>query len=204
MNSKEEIVNELRGLSPVLLKLREKEILPRVPNGYFESLADMVIFETRNESSLLENMEKNKIEVPNGYFDSFADNILLKIKTEDKKIGRGTISAPQKNKVIRLFSRVAIAASFAGIIAFGILHWQKTELTVNDCGDGIACLTQEEIYNYMNTNSYDFDVQQVQETVQPVLEKSEPKIDIDKKDAAHYMEQNKNMMDIEDASTDIF
>ena len=207
MNNKADILNELKGLSPILLQLKENEKSVRVPNNYFEQLEDVVIAEIKAEGSILSSIKKEKIEVPSIYFDTLADTIISKIKAEEQTIEQGKIVAPQtpkRNNVIQLFSRFAAAASLIGIIAFGIQQLNKSTLPVNNCADGIACLTQDEIYNYMNVNSHDFDVQQIQETVKPALEKTEPQIDINKKEATQYIEENKNILDVEDASTDIF
>ena len=77
--------------------------------------------------------------------------------------------------------------------------------TDNDCKDGIACLTQEEIYNYMYKNSYDFDVHQVQDMVKPEIDNTEEKtIEINKQEINQYIEQNAGTFELEDASTDIF
>ncbi|MDB5227117.1 MAG: hypothetical protein JWN78_1310 [Bacteroidota bacterium] len=192
-----EVMEELKGISPVLSEIKLQEVKPIVPQNYFEHLHSTV--------SLLKNKKEN-IEVPEGYFETFADRLLVRIKEEEKLIGEGKLIPlkREKNNIIRIFSRAAIAASFIGVIIFGVKNYNKTVLPVNDCQDGIACLTQDEIYNYMHSNSHDFSMQQVQETVSPAIDKTETKLNIDNTEATHYIDENKNVLDVDDASTDIF
>ena len=102
-----------------------------------------------------------------------------------------------------MFSKVAFAASIIGAIFF-IKQAMQPTLSLNNCEDGIACLTQDEIYNYMNANSHEFETEDVQKTVQPVIEKTETKVDAEKKEVEQYIESNKIILDADDASTDIF
>lgn len=199
MNNQQDILNELKEISPILFKLKENEKSLSVPKNYFDELADVVVFQVNKENSILSSLKKEKIEVPINYFDTFSDNVLSAIKKEER-----TIALPkQQGKVVNLFKRVAIAASIIGVI-FLIKQVQTPIAQENNCTDGIACLTQEEIYNYMNANSHEFEVQDVQETVQTTIEKTETKINIDKIEATQYIEDNKIILDADDASTDIF
>lgn len=190
-----EVSEELKNISAALSEIKLQEVKPSVPENYFENLAASV--------SLLKNKEE-KVHVPEGYFETFADNVLSRIKEEEKIIGEGKLVPIQggKKNVIRIFSRIVIAASFIGVIIFGVKNYNKTVLPVNNCEDGIACLTQDEIYNYMHYNSPDFSMQQVQETVSPTIDKTET--GIDNTEAKHYIEEHKNVLDVDDASTDIF
>ncbi len=89
-----------------------------------------------------------------------------------------------------------------GVLFFGIKNYNQSNTLTNNCEDGIACLTQDEIYNYMNDNSEQFELQQVQDAVAPMIENAE--IKIEKHEAEKYIEQNKTDLSFEDASTDIF
>lgn len=205
MNNKTDILNELKEISPALAALKENEEPLFVPLAYFEQLADSFIAEIKTESGVLSSIKKEKTEVPAGYFNTFADTVVSKIKAEENTIQKGKIIAlpKQENNVYRLFKRVALAASIVGAV-FLVKEVEKPAVPVNDCKDGIACLTKDEIYNYMNEHSPEFDIQQIQETVKPVLENTSAKTDIDKKEATQYIEQNKTVLDVEDAATDIF
>ena len=205
MNNKTDILNELKELSPFLLQVKETEKPLSVPAHYFEDFTDTIFAEIKTKRGFLETLQKEKTTVPPAYFDKFADNIISKIKEEEASVENGTIKAlpKQPNKVFQLFARVAFAASVVGAMFF-IKHIQNDELPLNNCADGIACLTQEEIYNYMNANSHEFDVQQIQEVVKPVVDTIETKIDIESKDATKYIEENKLILEFDDSSTDIF
>jgi len=202
MNNRQDILNELKTLSPFLCKLKENEKMLAVPENYFEELADVVLFQTTNENSVLAQLKKEKIEVPINYFENFGDNILSKIEIENA--GKKAIELPnKKNKIIHLFSRVAIAASIVGAV-FLVKQVQNPALHFSNNENDIASLTQTEIYSYMHANSIDFDVQDVEQTVQKVLTENEINSDIDKQTAAEYIEENINILESDDASTDIF
>ena len=201
MNNKQAILNELKTISPFLLSLKEKEQDLVVPAHYFEALADIVLLQTKEESEILFALTREKPQVPDSYFENFGDTVISKIRKEEKG---NVINLPQsQHKIFTLFSKVAFAASIIGAIFF-IKQAMQPTLSVNNCEDGIACLTQDEIYNYMNANSHEFETEDVQKTVQPVIEKTETKVDAEKKEVEQYIESNKIILDADDASTDIF
>ena len=208
MSNKTDILNELRGISPILFNLKESEKPLVIPADYFEQLADGFVSEINAESSLLSSFRKENIEVPTNYFDTFANTIIAKIKSEETEIEKGKIIElpKEENKIFQIFKRVAIAASVVGAV-FLVKQVQQPSLPTNNCEDGIACLTQDEIYQYMNANAQDFEVQQVQEAVKPVLENQETveqKKEINEKEIEQYIKENNNIIEAEDASTDIF
>jgi hypothetical protein len=201
MNNKKAILDELKTISPFLLSLKEKEQDLVVPAHYFEELADIVLLQTKEESAVLSALKKEKPQVPDNYFENFGDTILSKIRKEEKG---NVINLPQSpHKIFTLFSKIAFAASVIGAIFF-IKEAVQPTILKNNCEDGIACLTQDEIYNYMNANSHEFETEDVQETVQPFIEKTDTKVDAEKKEVEQYIESNKIILDADDASTDIF
>lgn len=204
MQNRNDILDELKAISPTLFQVKEKETLPKVPSNYFAELTDNIIAQTQQENDFLSTIPKEKIEVPANYFNSFADNIIDKIKTEEQTISEEKIISIQQPKttIVKLFSRIAVAASVVGVLFFGIKNYNQSNTLTNNCEDGIACLTQDEIYNYMNDNSEQFELQQVQDAVSPMIENAE--IKIEKHEAEKYIEQNKTDLSFEDASTDIF
>lgn len=80
MNNSQEILDELRLISPLMAGL-EKVNAFQVPDGYFDNLSDRLsnfaIFNTRNELDL---NKTNVHQVPEGYFDTLSTDILAKIK----------------------------------------------------------------------------------------------------------------------------
>ena len=205
MNNKQEILKELKEISPVLFNVKENEKALVIPENYFNEMADVILFHANNESGILNQLKKERPEIPSHYFENFSENILSKIKEEEHQLSQTkTIALPKKqNKIVHLFTRVAMAASIIGAV-FLVKQVQQPALPVNDCKDGIACLTQDEIYNYMNANSTDFNLQEIKETVKPVIEKANVNVEIDNKTAVQYIEENKNILETDDASTDIF
>lgn len=201
------LFEELKTISPLVANVCLEDPKPQVPAGYFTELPSAILNKLEVDKEDRLSFEKEEMQIPQGYFDSFADHLLAKIKEEERLVESGKIiplAPPKRLITIRMFSRIAVAASLLGVMVIGVLNYQKTTTPANNCEDGIACLTQDEIYNYMSVHSNEFNEQQIREVVRPALEGSMNKLDIDKKEAVRYIEQHKNVLDVEDASTDIF
>ncbi len=84
MDNSNDILNELREISPLLANL-EKRNLFTVPKGYFDGVADNLLHLVKHEqSSFLAGSKMQKTgSVPEGYFDSLAETILNKIKAQE-------------------------------------------------------------------------------------------------------------------------
>lgn len=205
MNNKQDILDELNLLSPTLFSLKEKEESISIPENYFNDFADVVLFQTKNERSILSKLEKVKIEVPTAYFENFGDTILAKIKTENtNQIEGKIIELPkQRNKIVQLFSRITIAASIIGAV-FLVKQVQQPAAPTTDYKAAIESLSSDEIFQYMHNYSYEFSSQQIRETVKPILANAEINYNLDKKTITQYIEENKNIYDVDDATTDIF
>lgn len=209
MNHPTEILDELKVISPVLFKLKKEEQPLSAPADYFDNLGNVIFEHIQDRPGILLSLNKQQPAVPEGYFDTFSESLLAKVRKEEAILQKGKIIPliSGKNTFIQLFSRVALATSVAGLVVVLSTNLFKnpSATTDNDCKDGIACLTQEEIYNYMYKNSYDFDVHQVQDMVKPEIDNTEEKtIEINKQEINQYIEQNAGTFELEDASTDIF
>ena len=77
MNKPDNILNELRELSPAVADISRVNVFT-VPDGYFEALTGILLMKTSAEDSAQGAMPA----VPSGYFENLADNILLRIKKE--------------------------------------------------------------------------------------------------------------------------
>ncbi len=84
MEISKDILNELKGLSPLLAGMQKVNVFT-VPNGYFERLAEDILLGTNEAENNLLGAVPNQpaMQVPQGYFESLADNILNKIKIEE-------------------------------------------------------------------------------------------------------------------------
>ncbi len=206
MSHRNDILIELKEISPTLLNLKENEKPLVIPADYFEQLVNSCLAETETESSFLSSIKKEKTEVPINYFDTFGDSIFTKIKEQEKTIKQGKIIEfpKQSAKIYRIFKRVTIAASVVAVVFF-MKQVQQPNLPINDCTDGIACLTQEEIYNYLNVNSHEFGTEQIKKAVQDNIETTETSsISVNDEELNTYLENNTLLLDSEDAYTDIF
>lgn len=85
MENRNDILNELREISPVLAAA-EKVNVYTVPAGYFNDLAGSILPLIKEENSpFLSGINKQTGHVPEGYFDTLADSILGKIKAQEQE-----------------------------------------------------------------------------------------------------------------------
>ena len=105
MNNSNDILNELKEISPLIAGLEKVNVFT-VPAGYFDSLGSTVLMSVREEAGggLLQSIGNNSaMQVPQGYFESLADNILHKIKsgeneaTELKELSPTLYNIPNNN-----------------------------------------------------------------------------------------------------------
>lgn len=75
MNQPDNILNELRELSPTLAEIPRINVF-KVPEGYFETLPALLLLQISDTDAI-----KNA-SVPEGYFDNLASNIMARIKSE--------------------------------------------------------------------------------------------------------------------------
>lgn len=84
MESRIDILNELKSLSPVIAGMEKVNVFT-APAGYFETLTNNIVWLVKVENGTLIN-SNTQMQVPQGYFQSLADNILDKIKGENSEI----------------------------------------------------------------------------------------------------------------------
>lgn len=104
MENRNDILNELREISPVLAGINNINVYS-VPAGYFDGFAQNILPLVKDEqSSLLSSINKQAGSIPAGYFDTLAESILSKIKAQEApeaypvldKIGRQNVyTVPQ-------------------------------------------------------------------------------------------------------------
>ncbi|MEP7230651.1 MAG: hypothetical protein ABI691_10395 [Ginsengibacter sp.] len=93
MNNSQEILNELKEISPFLAGLEKMNVF-LVPDGYFDDLSERLSsFAIFNDSNEFELNATNVQEVPDGYFNTLSTNILAKIKklypeTQDEELSK--------------------------------------------------------------------------------------------------------------------
>ncbi len=76
-----EILNELKGISPLLANMEKINVF-HVPEGYFDDLHFRIAnYAMLNDTGETEVDETSLPQVPAGYFDTLSDQILSKIKT---------------------------------------------------------------------------------------------------------------------------
>ncbi len=99
MENRNDILNELREISPILAAT-EKVNVYTVPAGYFNDLAGTILPLIKEENSpFLSDINKKTGHVPQGYFDTLADSILRKIKAQENEAYYPVLDTVSKQNV---------------------------------------------------------------------------------------------------------
>jgi len=83
MNNRENILEELREISPVIAGINKTEVY-KVPFLYFEYLPKKILSKIKGEENITSNNSAYTTKPPEGYFETLADKVLLKIKQQEK------------------------------------------------------------------------------------------------------------------------
>jgi hypothetical protein len=214
MKTNKEITEELKAISPRLLQIKQDEIPLIVPGNYFDQLQNEVLLRISEQSGIMAQLDKNQPLVPDAYFDTLGDKVMNRIaeeKAEDPILTLHKNQSTKKSKLYLNFRKMSIAACVVALLGIGIYKVvQKPEKELI-CIDGIACLTQDEILQYMQVHSHEFELDDVQKAVSNTLktdsvatgkkqlnEKEEKAID-------EFIQQDTYTFDeLESADTDIF
>lgn len=139
MKEKDHIREELEGLSPLLVKMKEDKQQPfRVPGGYFQSLPDDVLRRIRAEEGLVRGKAPE-------------------IRTAwRERMGQAFQSFLQPRYAIGLASAVVL------VVAGWYLFWQAGP-AIAEPSDTLASLSQEEITEYISNNIESFDIELIVE-----------------------------------------
>lgn len=84
MESTNDILNELKDLSPVLAAMEKVNVFT-VPEGYFERLSGDIVAGIGYEKGITATISSDvrTTDVPDGYFENLAETILAKVKGEN-------------------------------------------------------------------------------------------------------------------------
>jgi adenylate kinase len=91
MQNINDILNELKEISPVLAEIPRQKELYQLPPGYFETLPDKIFSRIRNAvssetaslSTILSQADKKPVfDIPADYFETFSSRLLVRIKAE--------------------------------------------------------------------------------------------------------------------------
>lgn len=213
MNKHNDIIEELKTISPLLLKIKTEEKPLDIPQNYFSELEDNVWMQIREDSGILSQLHKIAVSAPENYFTSLSDKVMHRIHQEAEQKQPLVVIHKKAQKNFRLFDalrKVSIAACVAGILGLGgykLLHKPEKELI---CVDGIACLTQDEILQYMQVHSHEFEIEQVKDAVSNTLlnDSLSTPTKVNKKEEKaieKYLQQDDySFQDLENTDTDIF
>lgn len=201
MKAHDEILEELRTISTELFNYKKNEQPLSVPDNYFNAFTEEMILKLSSENSLLSSIKKETITVPPQYFDNLADTVLDKIKQAETK----EEPVAPRFSIVKILRQTAIAAAIVGVI-FTV---NKTSTTIpNTIEEKISSLSTDEIYDYMNTNSHEFSMEQIDKAVQPIISSETASLeiseDISDSSIQKYLNENNSILETEDIYTDIF
>ena len=85
MESRIDILNEIKALSPFLAEIEKLNVFT-VPEGYFNFFSDDVLAILKEENSNIKfgNVIHFTTNVPQGYFDSLAETVLARVKEQQE------------------------------------------------------------------------------------------------------------------------
>jgi 2-iminoacetate synthase ThiH len=157
MKVSEEILNELREISPSLAKMDRSNPFS-VPEDYFSTLSERMLINTKIYAEQADS-SINSARVPEGYFDNLSSQILNKIKNQD--ISGEEFPLLSSLKDVNVFSVPEgyfenlsdqvlnkIACKPAKIIS--IKNWMKYAAAAVIAG--VLAITGLQIYNGSNAN----------------------------------------------------
>ncbi len=156
MENRNEILNELKQLSPLLAE-RKKENLFIVPENYFSGVeekvmgkiyAESVSAELRN-SGLKEFKKQEVFDVPYGYFERLPNEILQ--KTSRKKSLSVLESVNEYFQYSFRLSHLFAATPMLAVMILAIVVLTKPA-DVIDTSSPVAQVSNEEITNYLTEN----------------------------------------------------
>lgn len=82
MSNRTEILNELKEISQVVANINLVNVFS-VPEGYFESLPEIISAGLEHSSPLLDKISRQMPnDIPQGYFDTLADTILAQVREQ--------------------------------------------------------------------------------------------------------------------------
>lgn len=214
MKQQQDILEELKELSNVLYAIKKNQQQPIVPSAYFEQIQQDTLEKIQDTNlAFLAKIDKTITDIPPNYFDTLENNLLKKITVQETSVATHII--PWQKNV-----SYAIAAMLTGVFILVGYQWMNTASN-QVCEDGLACLTQEEIQEYVSKNMDEFSAHEVgtifdvtsitipEETAileEVVTQESTSKVEINEQVIDTYIEENPTAIEdlTEEESYEIF
>ena len=157
MKISEEILNELKEISPVLAKM-DRDNPFSVPDGYFSALSDRLLINTKIYAEQADT-SINSARVPERYFNDLSGQILNKIKNQDSSVEEFPSLASLKDKNVfsvpegyfeSLSNQVLSKISRNSAKVISIKNWMKYASAAVIAG--VLAITGLQIYNGSDAN----------------------------------------------------
>ena len=173
METREQILSELREIAPYITKAGIFRIPYSVPAGYFdgfiESLMDRIHLESvgftaTSEQEIIEIspllagiQKKNPYQVPIGFFESLNTKIPVSDTNPSKQIAIPVSETDLKSNRIRRISlpmrivRFAAAACFVALIGVAVLNTGKHQNSIDPI-EGLTNVSDQDMANFMDAD----------------------------------------------------
>ena len=157
MKISEEILNELKEISPSLAKMDRNNPFS-VPEGYFSALSDRLLINTKIYAEQADT-SINSARVPEGYFNTLSSQILNKIKNQDTSVEEFPLLSSLKDKNVfsvpegyfeSLSDRVLSKIAHKPAKVISIKSWMKYAAAAVVAG--VMAITGLQIYNGGSAN----------------------------------------------------
>lgn len=225
MNTRTDILDELKALSPLLAAIEKINVFS-VPAGYFDSISETVLAGIQEEDiASLNGFSKDTVfEIPNGYFDSLSSNILNRIKAEQP------VAASDELRVLSpmLYSIqnqnvFEVPAGYFDIVSTAILHKLKPQpakvvamhkrtsffkYAIAAMVTGILALGVYKFVDKPGHNNSNQSIASLDPSIQKGIKMNEKQFDqtldtLSEDDIANYLDKNSNDADVAELSSDI-
>ena len=207
MDTKSNILKELKELSPTLFELKsnERQVF-KVPDGYFSELKSAVF--TQIELGFGDDLGKSAFKVPEDYFAGLSDSIMDAIEAEEsplkvvKTVSKPPVielSSSRKRQKVKPLKIYVMAAAIAGLLLFmTFLNGSITNKPVESVSFSDVAL------EYIEDGFDDIE----SEDLYALLDLSEESIDLSASDAFQedlneYLNENIEDLDISYISSEI-
>lgn len=157
MKISEEILNELKEISPVLAKM-DRDNPFSVPEGYFSALSDRLLINIKIYAEQADT-SINSARVPDGYFNDLSSQILNEIKNQDKSVEEFTLLSSLRDKNVfsvpegyfeSLSDQVLSKIAHRTTKVISIKSWMKYAAAAVIAG--VMAITGLQIYNGSDAN----------------------------------------------------
>lgn len=207
MKKSEEILNELKALTPSLAAMEKVNVF-KVPNGYFDDLSEKI----STMVFLHQDEKKDFQKIPDGYFDSLSSTIISRIKQEDESADNEIKSISPALHYLKKEEAYSVPEGYfnnlsdrvldkinhqnAKVVSFGsVKKWWKYAAAAVVAG--IITITSIQLFNKPSTSANMPGYVQLASQYKTTKELDEGIASLSDNEIAKYLEKNTTILDDE-------